>query len=265
MARWYVQHPGAPAVGPVEAAQLRAAWDGRQVPPGTLVCAEGFAQWAPFHSVAELVGAAAPPANLAASVVKHPGASRRVAFGIVGGGLLLVGAGLGFTLLKPRADCEQSCSSAAVKDSGSGAQCVPLCIQYGYDTDVLLCLREARTGFRASTCMMAGTFRHGERTRGHDIGGPVEGGPDDEWPVRSPPTTKGASTSPKVGSGSFLSCMTACARGRSEGQTARDNEHARECNEKCGNDTDCLMGCASGTSTCQLRCAQQYPSALNGL
>jgi hypothetical protein len=55
MARWSVQHPGASAVGPVDAAELRAAWDRKQVPPGTMVCAEGFSQWVPFHTIAELV------------------------------------------------------------------------------------------------------------------------------------------------------------------------------------------------------------------
>ena len=61
MARWLVQHPGAAPVGPVEATELRAAWNRRAIQPGTLVCAEGFAQWVPFDTVGELVGPAPTP------------------------------------------------------------------------------------------------------------------------------------------------------------------------------------------------------------
>src|SRR5277367_4674987 len=59
MARWYVRHPGAAAVGPIDSAELQAAWNRREIPPGAVVCAEGFSQWVPFHTVAELVGAPA--------------------------------------------------------------------------------------------------------------------------------------------------------------------------------------------------------------
>ncbi len=45
-------------MGPVDAAELRAAWTRRAIQPGTLVCAEGFAAWVPFDTVGELVGPA---------------------------------------------------------------------------------------------------------------------------------------------------------------------------------------------------------------
>ncbi len=55
MARWFVQHPGAAPVGPIDAAELQAAWIRQQIPPGTMACAEGFSQWVPFHTIAELI------------------------------------------------------------------------------------------------------------------------------------------------------------------------------------------------------------------
>jgi hypothetical protein len=58
MARWYVQRPGAAPIGPVDAADLRGAWSRHEIPPNTMVCAEGFSEWAPFHTVGELVGLA---------------------------------------------------------------------------------------------------------------------------------------------------------------------------------------------------------------
>ncbi len=65
--------------------------------------------------------------------------------------------------------------------------------------------------------------------------------------------------------GGFVGCMTACNQARSPAEKAQDNARARQCNEKCGNDTSCLMNCDPATSSCQIRCAQRYPSALNGL
>jgi TM2 domain-containing membrane protein YozV len=44
-------------MGPIEAAKLHGAWKRREVPLESFVCAEGYTQWVPFHSVAELVGA----------------------------------------------------------------------------------------------------------------------------------------------------------------------------------------------------------------
>lgn len=58
MARWLVQFPGLAPSAPRDASELQGAWQRREIPPGTLVCAEGYAQWVPFDSVAELV---APP------------------------------------------------------------------------------------------------------------------------------------------------------------------------------------------------------------
>jgi uncharacterized protein DUF4339 len=59
MARWLVRSPGAEPTGPVDASDLRAAWTRREIPPDTMVCAEGYSHWVQFHEVAELV---APPA-----------------------------------------------------------------------------------------------------------------------------------------------------------------------------------------------------------
>jgi len=56
MPRWYVQSPGAAVTGPVDSAELQAAWNRQQIPAGTNVCVEGLSNWVPFHTVAELVG-----------------------------------------------------------------------------------------------------------------------------------------------------------------------------------------------------------------
>jgi hypothetical protein len=73
MARWYVQHPGAQPVGPADAMVLREAWVRQQVPPNTVVCAEGSSQWVPFHTVAELVGASTTRPLPGAGVPPLPG------------------------------------------------------------------------------------------------------------------------------------------------------------------------------------------------
>jgi len=56
MPRWYVQYPGAAVAGPIDPAELHAAWNRHHIPPGSMVCAEGFSNWVPFHTVAELAG-----------------------------------------------------------------------------------------------------------------------------------------------------------------------------------------------------------------
>jgi GYF domain 2 len=61
MARWLVRSPGAEPHGPVEAAELREKWRRHEISPGTMVCAEGYTHWTPFHVVAELVQQPAPP------------------------------------------------------------------------------------------------------------------------------------------------------------------------------------------------------------
>jgi hypothetical protein len=61
MARWLVRSPGTEPVGPIDASELRAAWRRKEIVPETVVCAEGFSHWVPFHEVAELVEAPAPP------------------------------------------------------------------------------------------------------------------------------------------------------------------------------------------------------------
>jgi len=60
MARWHRQSPGREPVGPTDAAELRAAWIRREIPPNTTVCAEGFSRWVPFDEVAELVAQPSP-------------------------------------------------------------------------------------------------------------------------------------------------------------------------------------------------------------
>jgi hypothetical protein len=65
----------------------------------------------------------------------------------------------------------------------------------------------------------------------------------------------------------FVSCMTACNRGRTEQQAQEDNARAADCNEKCGSDPTCLASCSGGGSAsgCQLGCARKYPGAASGL
>jgi TM2 domain-containing membrane protein YozV len=53
-------------MGPVDAAKLQGAWKRQEVPPESIVCAEGSTHWVPFHAVAELVGA--PPAAVATAI-----------------------------------------------------------------------------------------------------------------------------------------------------------------------------------------------------
>lgn len=57
MARWYVQRPGYASVGPIDAAELRRAWQRQEIASGTMVCAEGSNEWAAFHTIPELVEA----------------------------------------------------------------------------------------------------------------------------------------------------------------------------------------------------------------
>ncbi len=96
MACWYVQYPGAAPVGPIDAAELRAAWGRQAAPAGTMVAAEGTSQWVPFHSVAELVGAA--PVVATAGVCGPPrkrNAAVRAAgvTAVIGVAVLLIGGG----------------------------------------------------------------------------------------------------------------------------------------------------------------------------
>jgi hypothetical protein len=71
MARWLVRSPGAEPVGPLDASELRAAWKRGDVVPDTMVCAEGFSRWVPFHAVGELVETGAPT-----RAAPQPGISR---------------------------------------------------------------------------------------------------------------------------------------------------------------------------------------------
>lgn len=85
MARWHVQRPGAAPVGPFDAADLQAAWNRNEVPPHTMVCADGFSQWVPFHTVAELVGLA-PAVSAAVARGVPPMGALAPASGLVSSG-----------------------------------------------------------------------------------------------------------------------------------------------------------------------------------
>jgi hypothetical protein len=122
MARWYVQRPGSAPVGPIDAIELREAWGRGEIPPHTMVCADGFSQWVPFHTIGELVGplAPAPTSGPKAAPPKRHTSSLTIAFGILAAIAVLLAGVLWLRFRKTSPTAMEVCKNLEATGQFSG-------------------------------------------------------------------------------------------------------------------------------------------------